>query len=113
MKQFKLSIFLVLIFSFVFSTSTYSSGKFLNATYVGVINVHQISDVNLHKTSINPGIYFLHTSLNDKPFELVFKHGQPHKPIMTGDKVVVIGLIAANTLYVENIRSLPTSVSPF
>ena len=76
-------------------------------TYVGVINVRT------KKSITGTGIYLLHTTAQVAPLTLVFRHGSPDAPMLTGDKVQIVGLNAAGKLFVQRIKSLPSNSLPF
>jgi len=113
-KRLSVSVSSILILLTTYS-SAIQSNTFLMQSYVGVINIQQIH------TNISPTInslsthdtYLLHTTLDKTPFKLVFKDGQPDDPLMTGDKVEVIGLNAAGKLFVQKIETLPNNSLPF
>jgi len=113
-KRMSISVCSILILLATYS-STIQSNTFLMKSYVGVINIQQIhiktsSNIGVRST---PDTYLLHTTLDKKPFKLIFKNGQPNNPLMTGDKVEVVGLNAAGKLFVQKIESLRNNSLPF
>lgn len=112
MKSFKLRFYITAIALLMFSSTT-QSNAFLIETYVGVINIQHPYSQSVSNDIIQNETYLLHTIDQTKPLKLIFKNGQPNKPVMTGDKVQVVGLNAANKLFVQSIQSIPEDSIPF
>jgi len=105
-----IQMFAVVFLTLTFSTTTLAF-NYYSETYTGVINIHQEKNSD-DVDATNQQNYFLHLP-NKKPLKLIFKNGGPLKPILTGDKVSVIGLNDANRLFVEAMQPLHTSSLPF
>jgi len=113
MKTFKINFCISLLCLVVFSPTTQSS-SFITQSYIGVINIHQIQSSAFDNNKVTrAGKYFLHTFEQTTPLTLVFKNGQPDSPVMTGDKVEVVGISAAGKFYVQQIESIPNNSLPF
>ncbi|MDH3325461.1 MAG: hypothetical protein OEM38_01945 [Gammaproteobacteria bacterium] len=112
-SNFLIINFCVALLLLVTFSSTTRSNTFLLETYVGVINIHHKAPQMLTSTITGTGIYLLHVDTKTKPLKLLFKHGQPDEPIMSGDKVQVVGLNAAGRFFVEKIETLPNNSLPF
>ena len=104
----KFSFNVALLLLLTFSSAT-RSNTFLLETHTGVINVHQ----SLNRTITETGTYLLHTTEQTTPLTLVFRDGTPDRPVLTGDKVQVVGLNTAGKFFVQRIKSLPNSSLPF
>ena len=108
---FRVTFLWLILSSLAYSSATKSHTLILPSyeleTYVGVINVR------LKKTITGTGTYLFHTTAQTTPLTLVFRDGAPHEPMLTGDKVQIIGLNAAGKLFVKKIKSLTGNSLPF
>lgn len=110
MKTIKFLLFFVTSLLLTFSSALHST-TFWVETYVGVINVHLPSSrTNAYQAT--QGEYKLHTTRSN-PLKLIFAQGRPKVPVMTGDKVKVIGLNIEDELYVQQLVALPGQALPF